>query len=397
MGCKEGGWMTSYLVSNSPINCYGCRACEQICPRKAIVMKENSEGFLYPILMEDQCTKCGMCYQVCPYDSPSSVNVPIEAIAAQYKDRISLLASSSGGLFSALADYVLANKGYVAGCIFDESFNAVHILTNQKEMVEKMRGSKYVQSNLKNVYSDIQVCLREGSLVMFTGTPCQVDGLRCFLRHEYSNLLTVDIICHGVPSPRLFALYIKSVSQKNGNILDIKFRDKQRNGWCSQGSITYSNKTKTISPYNSSYYYYYYLKNCISRMSCYSCKYSTKARVSDVTIGDYWNISDDFPDLDTSAGFSAVLLNTQKGKRFFAEISSKLQTYETRLDAVVRGNGNLHAPTIMPKSRIDIYSRIAAEGYDSVAKKDCKYQYVKPFVRKHMPKGLKKILKKILR
>lgn len=389
--------MTSYINDKTSAKCYGCRACEQICPCGAIEMKENDEGFLYPTLAEDRCIKCGVCSQVCPYDFPSSTNIPTRAVAAQYQDRVSLFSSSSGGIFSALAEYVLSNNGYVAGCIFDESFTAVHILTNQKELVEKMRGSKYVQSDLKNVYSEIQKCLKEGNLVLFTGTPCQVDGLRCFLRKEYDNLLTVDLICHGVPSPRLFQLYVESVSKKMGNISDIKFRDKKRNGWGSQGSITYSNKTKSISPYNSSYYQYYYLQNCVSRMSCYSCKYSSKQRIGDLTIGDYWNISKEFPKLDTSAGFSAVLINTATGEKVFTEISSKLKVYETDLETVVKGNGNLHSPSLMPESRRSIYNRIAEEGYDTVSKKDCKYQYVKPFLRRHMPKWLKKLLKKILR
>ncbi|MBP1573092.1 MAG: Coenzyme F420 hydrogenase/dehydrogenase, beta subunit C-terminal domain [Oscillospiraceae bacterium] len=389
--------MTSYLISKNTEKCYGCRACEQICPRQAIVIHENDEGFLYPTLLEDKCVKCGLCTQVCPYDSPSSVNIPKRAVAAQYKDSTALLSSSSGGLFSALADYVLSRSGYVAGCVYDESFRAVHVLTNQKEMVEKMRGSKYVQSDLCNTYTRIQDLLKEGLLVLFTGTPCQVDGLHLFLGKKYDNLLTVDLICHGVPSPKLFELYLKSESEKKGKISDIKFRDKQRNGWCSQGSITYLNKTKTISPYNNSYYNFYYLQNNISRMSCYSCKYSSKERVGDLTVGDYWNITEDFPKLDISAGFSAVLINTDKGERMFAEISSQLHIYGTELDAVVRGNGNLYTPSLMPENRKNIYSRIFNEGYDSVAKKYCEYQYIRPFIRKYMPKGLKKILKKVLR
>ena len=388
--------MTSYLLTRDPASCYGCRACEQICPQQAIAMKENSEGFVYPELIEEKCIKCNLCAKVCPYDSPSSANMPIRAVAAQYKDREALLSSSSGGVFSALADYVISNNGYVAGCIFDESLSATHILTEKKELVERMRGSKYVQSDLKDVYSQVQARLKDGATVLFTGTPCQVDGLRSFLKKEYDNLITVDLICHGVPSQRMLDLYVESVSEKKGNVSDIKFRDKRRNGWCAQGSITRSRKTKTISPFNSSYYYFY-LQNAISRMSCYSCKYSAVSRVGDLTIGDYWNIADEFPELDVSLGFSAILVNTEKGERVLAKISDKLSTYEASLESVVKGNGNLSAPSPLPESRRDIYSRVSQEGYASVAKKDCKYQYVRPFIRKHMPKGLKKLLKKVLR
>lgn len=388
--------MTSYLISKDPSQCYGCRSCEQVCPKNAIVIEQNAEGFLYPRLTPNKCIECGLCMKACPYDSPTPTNVPRKAVAAQHKDAAMLLASSSGGVFFALAEYALSNNGYVAGCVFDETFTAGHILTNQKELVEKMRGSKYVQSDMKNIYTQIQNRLKEGTFVLFTGTPCQVDGLRCFLGKEYHNLLTVDIICHGVPSPRLLDLYIKSVSKSHGMVTDIKFRDKQRNGWCSQGSITYSNRTKTMSPYNSSYYYYY-LQNSISRMSCYSCKYASTARVGDLTIGDYWNILEELPVLDTSAGVSAVLINTPKGAQMFEKISSELLACETNLETVVKGNKNLHSPSPMPASRNDIYSRIADEGYDSVARKVCKYQYVRPILRKYMPKGLKKLLKTILR
>ena len=389
--------MTSYIRGQDVAKCYGCRACEQICPKQAIEMKANPEGFLYPVLTREKCIKCGLCFKVCPYDTPSSMNTPVQAVAAQYKNGEALLASSSGGLFSAAADYVLAHDGYVAGCIFDDSLVATHILTNRRELVEKMRGSKYVQSDLQSVYTQIRDRLKEGALVLFTGTPCQVDGLCCFLRKDYANLFTIDLICHGVPSPKLLSDYLAVVKAEKGIVSDLKFRDKNRNGWGSRGTIVINNKQKNISPYNNSYYQLYYLRNSVSRMSCYSCKYSTDSRVGDLTFGDYWNMPDEFPDLDVSAGFSAVLVNTEKGKKFFAEISDGLNVYETSLESVVRGNGNLSNPSSLPESRKNIYLRIAEEGYSSVAKKDCKYQYVKPFVRKHIPKGLKKLLKKILR
>lgn len=389
--------MTSYLNANNPATCYGCRACEQICPQQAIVIKGNAEGFLYPQLLEDRCVNCGLCSKVCPYDSPSLRNLPIKAVAAQHKESGVLTGSSSGGIFSAIAEYVLENNGYVAGCIFDDSFAAIHILTNREDLAAKMRGSKYVQSDVRDVYSQIQTLLKEGVLVLFTGTPCQVDGLRCFLRKDYDNLLTVDLICHGVPSPNLFKSFLQSECHKNRTIADIKFRDKKRNGWCSKGSITYSDTTKTISPYNCSYYQLYYFHNSVSRLCCYSCKYAAKMRVGDLTIGDYWNAPYEFPKLDTTPGVSAVLVNTTKGERLLAKIADRLNIHDTTVESVVRGNGNLSGSGPMPESRRNIYSRITREGYDAVAKEDCKFQYVRPFIRKLIPIGLKRLLKKILK
>ncbi len=389
--------MTSYLKSMNPTQCYGCRACEHICPQEAIVMKPNEEGFWYPELITEKCVQCNLCTKACPYDNASDARDPIRAVAVQYQNKKALLNSSSGGVFSALADHVLGNNGYVAGCVFDESFTAMHILTDQHEGVERMRGSKYVQSDLNDVYLQIRDRLQQGTLVFFTGTPCQVDGLRGFLKKDYENLLTVDLICHGVPSPGLFRQYLDSLTQKKGTITDIRFRDKRRNGWCSQGSVTHSKKTKTITPFNDSYYNYYYLQNAVSRMSCYSCKYASAQRVGDITIGDYWNIGDILPDVDATAGFSAVLVNTEKGQRFLDQISDTLKVYDTSVDAVIKGNGNLSEPSPMSEKRKTIYARIAEEGYDRVAQQECKFQYVRPFIRKHMPKSIKKFLKRLIR
>ena len=389
--------MTSYMMSNDCAQCYGCRACEQICPQQAVSIRENSEGFLYPEVSWDKCIDCGLCSRVCPYDAATPTQMPIKAMAVQNKDREALLNSSSGGIFSALADYFLSKNGYIAGCIFDNSFRPIHILADKKDMIEKMRGSKYVQSDLKDIYIQIKNCLKDGKDVLFTGTPCQVDGLNCFLGKQYDSLFTVDLICHGVPSFKIFQQYLESFAQKHGEITDIKFRDKKRNGWCSQGSITYAHKTKLFSQYNESYYYYYYLLNCISRISCYSCKYSTIKRVGDLTIGDYWNFPDDFPNVDSRNGFSAVLINTSKGEKVFSEIENDIYSYTATIDSVVKGNGNLSAPCVMPDLRKTIFERISQEGYETIAKTECKFKYVGPFIRKHFPKKLKRFIKGFLK
>lgn len=388
--------MNTYIKTQDPFKCYGCHSCENVCPQQAIQMKPNEEGFLYPVIIEENCVHCGLCVKACPYDSPSTANTPVRAVASQYKNRDVLLSSSSGGLFSALADYILSKDGYVAGCIFDDSFSAIHILTKQRLSVEKMRGSKYVQSTMGDVYKQIQQVLLEGSLVLFTGTPCQVDGLKTFLRKEYDNLYTVDLICHGVPSQKILEDYLNTVRGKKGEVTELTFRNKKRNGWCSQGSIGYGRKIKTITPFNNSYYNFYYLQNNINRYCCYECRYSNLKRVGDITIGDYWNIVDVLPKVNTTDGYSAVLINTDKGDKLFNGIAGNLSVYETALEDVVRGNENLSTPCSMPESRKDIYSKILQNGYEETAKKECKYQYIKPFIRKYMPKGLKKLIKRIL-
>lgn len=393
--------MTSYLLSANDSQCYGCRACEQICPKSAITIEPNNEGFLYPVLDGTRCVKCGLCKTVCPFDNElPKKSEKIRVFAAQYKNRNSLKASSSGGIFSAISDFVLENGGEVAGCIYDESFRAIHILTDDPMIVEKMKGSKYVQSDTANVYLEIQEKLKSGKLVLFSGTPCQVDGLKKFLQKNYDNLITIDLICHGVPSPLFFEEYLKYIEQKKGKVTGIKFRDKERNGWCSQGSISYLRNdheiTSSISPFNDSYYYYYYLQNNISRMSCYSCKYSCTDRIGDITIGDYWNIQNIRPDIIPDDGISVILASTDRGNELLDALQDRLDLYETALVPAVKANGNLEKPCCMPESRKTIYTRLERQGYEMIAKQDCKYQYVKPFLRKHTPKGLKKLVRKIL-
>lgn len=392
--------MTEYLLQHDPKQCYGCRGCEHICPKSAITMVPDSEGFLYPVLDEALCVHCGRCAAVCPYGKSTPDNQPRKTYAAQHINASILQASSSGGAFSAAADAMLAQGGVVAGCIFDESITAVHVVSGQRDIIEKMRGSKYVQSDTKDVYPQIERLLKEGTPVLFTGTPCQVDGLKQYLNKEYDNLFTADLICHGVPSPELLSQFVAAETKKRGKITALRFRDKARNGWTSSGSIVSVRngkpKTRTFSKYNSSYYYYY-LRNSISRMCCYSCKYSSTMRVADITIGDYWNIGDVVPQLDFHEGFSVILVNTEQGQKLFEMMSSSLHVFETKLASAVAGNGNLIKPSDLPASRKDLYTRIREQGYEAVAGQDCKYRYVVPFLRKHTPRAVKRLLKRIKR
>ena len=392
--------MTEYLISGDKEKCCGCSACVQVCPVSAITFAPDDEGFLYPEINKSLCVKCGRCKQVCPYDSAVCGSVPIKTYAMINQNSEELLNSSSGGAFIASANRIIKDGGFVCGCIFNEELKAIHILSSNSAAVKKMQGSKYVQSDLGGVYAEIKDKLENGKAVLFSGTPCQVDGLKKYLGKEYALLYTADLICHGVPSPRLWADFIESEKVVGKNITDIKFRDKKRNGWCAQGSLTYQNakkkKTITMSPFNSSYYNMYF-SNCTSRPCCYSCRYSNTNRVGDVTIGDYWNIADILPKIDTSGGVSAVLVNTEKGDRLIEKIRDGAMLTETPLKAAVAGNGNLSAPCQKPDSRGDIYKRIAENGYAAVAEKECHYKRVMPFIRRHMPKGLKTALKKILK
>lgn len=394
--------MTEFLLTQKQETCYGCSGCEEICPVGAITFQENDEGFLYPFLDKSKCIECGMCKKVCPYETQSDYQFPIKTFAAQYKkNKQLLLDSSSGGAFIGIANKILDDGGYIVGCVFNKELKAEHILSNNKEEIKRMQGSKYVQSNMGNIYSKIKEKLLLNKKILFSGTPCQVDGLKKYLQKEYENLITIDLICHGVPSPRLLEEFKLSFYQKKGTIEDLKFRDKRKNGWCSQGTIQYRKNKKIkrikISPYNNSYYYYYYLKNSVSRYSCYTCKYANPKRVSDITIGDYWNIQDILPNINYKDGVSAILINTLKGKKLMENIKNDFNFYETEIEDVIKGNDNLKHPSDKPILRDYLYKFIIEKGYDISEKKYCKYQYFRPLLSDYTPIFIKRILKKILR
>lgn len=389
----------SYLSQGDASKCYGCGVCAQACPQRAISMHPNQEGFVYPVLDDKKCVDCGLCKVVCPYDNPAHKLSPRHAYAMRYLNYKRYINSSSGGAFPAIADYILNKGGYVAGCIFDSSMVAVHVVTDDIDTVQRMSGSKYVQSNVLDIYPQIKSLLDIGHTVLFSGTPCQVAALRKFLKKPYDGLLTVDLICHGVPSPLLFKLYLTSVY--GDKIEELKFRNKVLNGWCSQGSVRIRMgngkfKIKKITPYTDSYYYYYYLQNNVSRMSCYKCAFAAKDRVSDITIGDYWNISDVLPTLDSRAGISAVLVNTLKGEDIIKELAPDIELYETSVDDVVRGNSNLSRSTVMPPERRYIYDHILKNGYLKTAREECNYQYVLPFLKKILPTSFKRAVREII-
>lgn len=208
--------------------CTGCSACLNSCVKKAISFEPDCEGFLYPNVDNNLCVECGMCNKVCQAIEKINFQSPIECYAAQNQNHEDLLKSSSGGMFLVFAKEILNNGGYVSGCILTENFVAKHIVTNDLDEVYKMCGSKYVQSDLNNCFSQIKQLLTENKIVLFVGTPCQVSGLKLFLKKEYENLITLDFVCHGVPSPLLLKKYITEFEKKGVKIIDFKFRDKKK-------------------------------------------------------------------------------------------------------------------------------------------------------------------------
>ncbi|MEG0570840.1 MAG: Coenzyme F420 hydrogenase/dehydrogenase, beta subunit C-terminal domain, partial [Oscillospiraceae bacterium] len=298
--------------------------------------------------------------------------------------------------FSALANYVLEKNGVVVGCEYDEKFNPIHVIINNKEDMLPIRGSKYVQSDTLDTYTRVKEFLTSGTYVLYTGTPCQIAGLKCFLKNEYETLITVDLVCHGVPSNKIFHEYLSFLEKKHrGKVIDYKFRDKQKHGWASAGSYIINKKEKNIIkstfPTND-YYYYYYLKGDIYRESCYKCKYACSTREGDFTIADFWNVQKYHPEIYNKNGVSLVFLNNEKSKNIFNDLKFNLVYFESKLEYAVNENGNLKVPSQRPKERDDVYQRIEKDGFKKTAQKDCKLTYIIPTIKRAIPASFKRKL-----
>lgn len=379
-------------------NCYGCTACYNICPKKAISMVENEEGFLYPVVDKDKCINCGLCRKVCPYINKKGSRAVNNILIAQSKDNDNLDNCSSGGVFFELAKNIINKNGYVCGCIMDNKFNVQHILTNNLDDLKKMRGSKYVQSNLNDVFFQIKDKLKNNIIVLFIGTPCQVHGLKTYLGRDYANLFTVDLLCHGVPSQKVFNSYINYIKDKNGKIDSFKFRDKRVNGWKEMGSIQIKKGGKNTiikTSFNNDSYYYYFLNSYINRMTCYNCKYKSSKRYSDITLGDAWSFKYNSVLKNVNKGLSLVFINSTIGADLLSQIKNDLYLENVNnIDTLTRrlDNHSNYIPTIRKKIINDIFNY----GYSKIEKETCNYKYFKPFIKSLIPFSVKKRINNML-
>ena len=351
--------MITKFVDN--IHCCGCRACEQICPKHAISMSYDEEGFIMPTIDTNLCIECTLCENVCPINKPEKTESTVNRIlAAINKDTEVLKQSSSGGIFSVIAEYILSNKGIVYGAAFNDQLVLSHIGVETLSDLPKLRGSKYLQSDNNNIYTQIKSELKKGRLVYYTGTGCQVAGLKLFLQKEYKNLITSDLICHGTPSQKMFNAFIHSFEKKhNSKIVKYDFRDKKVGGWsCSQTAIGISQSQKR---------HYYscdktfnadmdaFMTGSINRESCYYCPFASKQRSGDITLADYWGIKKFHPDMDSHMGASVIMINTQTGENIISQIKNKILLKDTNIDWVAELNHNLTHATIRPFYRNKSY------------------------------------------
>ncbi len=314
-------------------NCCGCSACASACPKHCITMREDSEGFLYPMVDVDTCINCGLCERVCNELHPFAKRNPMQVLAAVNKNEEIRHKSSSGGIFYLLAEKTIHEGGVVFGARFDENWQVIIDYAEDMRGVEAFMGSKYVQARVAEAYKDAKHFLAVGRKVLFSGTPCQVAGLHKFLRKPYDNLLSVDFICHGTPSPLVWRMYLDEIIREGQRISSVGFRNKAK-GWKNFSfTLRYNEGDKTVSilsPFQKNPYMKAFLQDIILRPSCYDCKAKGCSSQSDITIADFWGIGSVFPAMDDDKGTGLVFINTERGKEAldFSQMKVKETTYE---------------------------------------------------------------------
>lgn len=354
--------------------CTGCTACKSICKFNAIKMEDDKNGFKYPIVNKDLCVNCGECERICPLNNKSTKRTTPKAFACYNKDKNIRLQSSSGGIFSIIATKILASDGVVYGAAFDEKYNVKHIEIEKIEEIEKLRGSKYVQSNLGETFKKIKTNLDEGKKVLFTGTPCQVAGLLNFLKREYSNLYTLDFICHGTPSPKVWKKYLEFRKKEDNKkeISGINFREKSELGWEKYAMNIKYTKGEYTKIHSEDLYMKAFLGDVSLRESCYNCSFKGEERAADITLADFWGVKKVMPSMYGKEGTSILMINSEKGQELFKAIEDNLEYKEVDINEVKKYNPSMINSVKRPKSRDEFFDNIATEDFDKLVAKNVK-------------------------
>ncbi len=375
--------------------CCGCSSCVQCCPKQCISLTEDEEGFLYPNVDDNTCINCGLCEKVCNELHPYEKCKPQQVLAAINKNEEVRQKSSSGGIFYILAERTINEGGVVFGARFDENWQVVIDHAEDMTGVESFLGSKYVQARMANAYKDVARFLAEGRQVLFSGTPCQVAGLHKFLRKPYSNLLTLDFICHGTPSPKVWRMYLAEVIKGGLRINSVEFRNK-KNGWknfCFK--LRYNEQDKTVSmlsPFQKNHYMKAFLQDITLRPSCYECKARGCSSQSDITIADFWGVNTVFPDMDDDKGTGLVFINTGRGKD--ALDFSLLNVKETTYESIKPLNPACYrSPQVHPK-REEFFNRMESENLIDLIN-DCTKPTARQYARMFVSR-CKSLVKRLL-
>lgn len=379
------------------LTCCGCTACYAVCPKGAIMMQEDYEGFKYPDVDKNKCIDCGLCCKVCPLDKKlENVIAPAASFACTAKDGNFAKQSSSGGVFPLLANMFAEQQAVIYGAAFDNNWMVKHIRVNDIDELKKLYTSKYVQSDMGDSFKQVKHDLDTGKEVLFAGTPCQVAGLKSYLSKEYNNLTTVDFICHGVPSPSVWQSYIKEKAVNlNSKIIDISFRNK-KDGWKNFGFMFKTRDGKEIyERANDNIYMQGFLKNLYLRPSCYDCKFKTLNRASDITLADFWGVEKMLPEMETAKGVSLCWASSEKGKNILIEVLEQTVYKKVDLNEAVKYNSAAVKSVSIHKNR-DKFFKAFKQQQNSVTKLIEKY-YDTRSLRKRLSYNIRMKLKSLFK
>lgn len=373
--------------------CCGCHGCMNICPKNAITMVEDEKGFKYPEIDSKKCIECNLCENVCPILNKTKNDSEPVAYGAYNVDEEVRKSSSSGGIFTLLANYILENDGVIFGAAFESDFSVKHIEINNKSDLDKLRTSKYVQSSIEDTYKKARNYLNKGVKVLFTGTPCQIEGLYSFLRKDYENLYTQDIICHGVPSPKVWRKYLEyREKQDSKKPVRINFRQKD-DGWNLYALLLQYDNSAYKKNHRDDFFMKAFLRDVCLRDSCYNCSFKSKNRKSDITLADFWGIQEIDRTMDDDKGTSLVIVNTIKGNELFEKI--KINTVYKKVDfgESIKYNTSMYKSVVMPKEREAFFENLENLEFDNLVNK---YTPKRSLFRRALSKG-KRLLKLIIK
>lgn len=324
--------------------CTGCFACYNVCPKNAINMIEDKCGYIYPQIDDKKCINCKLCEKICPAINKVKFNAPIKCYAGKVKDIQKLAMATSGGIATQISEYFIDNNGIVYGASFVKNCGIEHIRVDNKKELDKLRGSKYVHSYIKDSYKLVKKDLTDNKNVLFIGTPCQIAGLKKYLMKEYENLYTIDVICHGVPSQKFLQNEIYRI-REDLNIDRVNFRDKKYNE--RTFSIVKNDIDVFKEQWEQSPYFYTFMKSIICRENCYNCNYAKSERCSDLTIGDFWGLKEDSKFYnEKNKGVSVLLPCTEKGIELIKNISNLILLEERNINEAIDGNDQLKFPAL---------------------------------------------------
>lgn len=354
------------IISLDTGECSGCTACYNMCPTQAIQMERDTEGFLYPKIDTERCIACELCYKVCiQAKQPLRKQYERVGYAVRAKEDNLCIQSSSGGVFSLLATVILKENGIVFGAVLDDELLVKHIAIDSIDMLDKLRGSKYMQSNMGNCYQYVKSLLEQGKKVLFSGTPCQIAGLKAFLNKEYDHLFLIDLICHGVPSPMVWKQYIDERQKREHiTIKSVNFRDKKY-GWKEYGfSYTDEFGREFYEKMNENHFMKGFLSDLYLRPSCYMCKEKTWDKKSDITLADFWGVEKLYPELVNKNGVSLVTINTPKGNNIFVGISKDCEYTQVDIRAAIQCNTAAIQSAKKNKNREAFFSAMVHENQE---------------------------------